>query len=134
MYYKMFATVITLFIFLTGQVDAWLLPYSNPDKYPESEDWDMQLRNTWKGYKTRYIDAYSDKDIYGLVFDPSANHAVSEGIGYGLLISAMANDQEYFNIIFDAAEDLMWNGIVYDWKCDENGKIVGNGGATGSRS
>lgn len=94
---------------------------------------------TWNTFKTYYIEAYKSYAGYGLVFDPSVSdsskpdqgdYAVSEGIGYGLLLAVLQNDQVTFDKIFSAANTFMWNGSTYDWKVGTNGDKWGTNGAT----
>ncbi len=106
-----------------------ILPF--PSNGPTvSTDYDSVLIKTWEGMKKRNIDAYNT----GLVHRPKSEYpgdAVSEGIGYGMLVALYANDQEYFNKIWQAGENTMWNagGGFYDWRY-ENGAVVGENSAT----
>ncbi|MBN2527877.1 MAG: hypothetical protein JXR76_15920 [Deltaproteobacteria bacterium] len=91
------------------------------------KDWTPALLATWDGLKKRNIDKYS----VPLVHRPKSeypNDAVSEGVGYGMILALYANDQSYFNKIWGAAEDHMWNGFVYNWHCNEQGGIFDENG------
>jgi len=55
--------------------------------------------------------------------------AVSEGVGYGLLLALYCNDQDGFDKILDGAEKTMWNGQFYNWRVGANGVVSGYGAA-----
>lgn len=90
--------------------------------------------NAWERYKQNYIFCGADcGDNLGLVFDPlSGYYAVSEGIGYGMLLAVFHDDQETFDIIYDAARRIMRDDKtgLYHWRVDNQGNIVGFGSAT----
>jgi len=105
-----------------------LLPYPNP--MPKvSTPYDTILLKTWEGIKKRNVDAYTT----GLVHRPKSNSpddAVSEGVSYGMFLALYANDQTYFNKIWNAGEKHMWNewGGYYDWRRNSTGGDMGDGG------
>lgn len=55
--------------------------------------------------------------------------AVSEGVGYGLLLALACDDQHGFNRILEGAEMVMWNGHYYNWRVDANNQVIGYGAA-----
>lgn len=63
-------------------------------------------------------------------FSETPGDAVSEGVGYGLLLSLYCDDQEGFNRITEGAESVMWNGQYYNWRVDSGDTVVGFGAAT----
>jgi endo-1,4-beta-D-glucanase Y len=87
------------------------------------------LHQTWKGIKQRNIDAYNVRLVHR-PYSETPGDAVSEGVGYGMLVALYSNDQEYFNIIWESAEQYMWNGRGYDWRVDSGGNKVAYGYAT----
>jgi len=105
-----------------------LLPY--PNSMPKvSTSYDDILRKTWEGIKKRNVDAYNT----GLVHRPKSDRpddAVSEGVSYGMFLALYANDQTYFNKIWNAGEKYMWNewGGYYDWRRNSQGGDTGDGG------
>jgi len=113
---------------LAASAFSSLLPYPNP--MPKvSTSYDTILRKTWEGIKKRNVDAYTT----GLVHRPKSNmpdDAVSEGVSYGMFLALYANDQSYFNSIWDAGERYMWNegGGYYDWRRNSTGGGTGDGG------
>lgn len=105
-----------------------LLPLNLSFKIQKT-DFQNILRQTWNSIKERNIDAYE----IPLVHRPRSEtprDAVSEGIGYGLILSLYMNDSHYFNLLLDTAETYMWNGKYHDWQCDEFGNVVSIGAAT----
>jgi hypothetical protein len=62
-------------------------------------------------------------------FSETPGDAVSEGVGYGLMLSLYCDDQEGFNRITEGAESIMWNGQYYNWRADKDNRVVGYGAA-----
>lgn len=95
--------------------------------------WNKVLDKTWNGLKKRNIEPYENGNVGpGLVHRPKSEYpgdAVSEAVGYGMLVALYANDQETFNKIWSAANKDMWNGSYYDWHLLPSGKKEG-GAAT----
>lgn len=99
-----------------------------------TRNWVNTSTNAWENYKSNFIfcGASCGNDM-GLVFDPlSGYYAVSEGIGYGLLLAVLHDDQETFDIIHDAARRIMRDEEtgLYHWRVDNQGNIIGYGSAT----
>jgi endo-1,4-beta-D-glucanase Y len=87
------------------------------------------LEKTWQGIKERNINPYSIPCIHR----PNSelpHDCVSEGIGYGMMLALYMNDQEYFNKIWNAGEQYMWNGTLYNWRINVSGTTIGFGAAT----
>ena len=80
-------------------------------------------------WKENYVVPVSDKR--SRVINPQDNNVtVSEGIGYGLLFSAAADDETTFEELWQYAKQyLNKNGLMH-WKINANGKIIGKGSAT----
>ena len=97
-------------------------------------DWSELVRATWEGYKQNYVYCgESCGNDLGLVFDPNMGYqSVSEGIGYGLLMAVMMDDQATFDTIYDAAYAIMLDeetGLL-NWRVDNTGTITGYSSAT----
>lgn len=106
-----------------------LLDLSNGQRTVDEGYWKNALTNVWEGIKKRNLDSYST----GLIHRPKSENpgdAVSEGVGYGMLLALFSNDQETFNQIWEAGNSTMWSGCYYNWQVDESGKVVGRGAAT----
>jgi hypothetical protein len=62
-------------------------------------------------------------------FSDTAMDAVSEGVGYGLLLALVFDDQTTFNRILEGAEATMWTGEYYNWRIDKDNNVIGYGAA-----
>ena len=87
--------------------------------------WNPVLAKTWKGMIDRSITPYENGVGGGLIHRPKSEYpgdAVSESVGYGMLVALYADDQATFNKIFSAANKNLWNGCFYDWHLLPSGK------------
>jgi endo-1,4-beta-D-glucanase Y len=106
--------------------------YKRIQNQRDANRWQSLVMATWQGYKDHYIFCGTDCGE-GLVFDPSIEYqAVSEGVGYGLLMAVMIDDQRTFNVIFVAAEKTLRDAAtgLFHWRADNSGNITGYGSAT----
>jgi endo-1,4-beta-D-glucanase Y len=81
--------------------------------------------NTWK---TNFIEACSN-NRYRVKFDNSAQ-TVSEGIGYGMLLTAYKGDQSIFDGLWNYYKDNRNANGVMNWKINGCSGTTGNNGAT----
>ena len=107
------------------------LPSAQPKV--DASYWNAALDSTWQGMIRRNINPYSAGA--GLIHRPKSEtpgDAVSEGVGYGMLVALYANDQASFNKMWEKASETMWNGEFHDWHMDPSGNIPmdGHGAAT----
>ena len=107
------------------------LPSAQPKV--DASYWNAALDSTWQGMIRRNINPYSAGA--GLIHRPKSEtpgDAVSEGVGYGMLVALYANDQATFNKMWEKASEIMWNGDYHDWHMSPDGKIPmeGHGAAT----
>ena len=89
-----------------------------PNAQPKVDEayWNKALDSTWQGLIRRNIQPYSAGA--GLIHRPKSEtpgDAVSEGVGYGMLVSLYANDQASFNKIWEEANSSMWGGCYYPY-------------------
>ena len=108
-----------------------VLDLPNAQPKVDASYWKAALDSTWQGLIRRNIDPYSEGE--GLIHRPKSEtpgDAVSEAVGYGMLVALYANDQDHFNSIWDAANEKMWGGCYYNWQMEHSGKISGTGAAT----
>ena len=108
-----------------------ILDIPNAQPKVDASYWKAALDSTWQGMIRRNIQPFSAGA--GLIHRPKSEKpgdAVSEGVGYGMLVALYANDQNSFNKMWDAANEKMWNGSYHDWQMDPSGNIVGKGAAT----
>lgn len=113
-----------------------------PSEPPETQalvdwttiDWHALVKATWEGYKANYIYCgVNCGNNLGLVFDPNMGYqAVSEGVGYGLLMAVMMDDQSTFDTIYDAAHAVLLDERtgLFHWRADNTGQITGRSSAT----
>lgn len=96
--------------------------------------WLSLVFSVWEGYKDNYIFCGADcGDNLGLVFDPGIGYqAVSEGVGYGMLMAVMVDDQPTFDLIYDTAHVILLDDEtdLFHWRADNRGQITGEGSAT----
>ncbi len=81
--------------------------------------------NTWK---TNFVTGCSNGRFRVKFDDP--NQTVSEGIGYGMLLSAYAGDRTLFDGLWNYYKDNRNGNGVMHWKISGCGGIVGANGAT----
>ena len=108
-----------------------VLDLPNAQPKVDASYWQAALDKTWQGLVQRNIDPYSEGK--GLIHRPKSEtpgDAVSEAVGYGMLVALYANDQEHFNSIWEKANETMWAGCFYNWQMGPDGKITGTGAAT----
>ena len=103
-------------------VSASLLPF--PSLLPKvSTSYDSILLKTWEGIKKRNIDPFELKMVHR-PYSEVPGDAVSEGVGYGMILALYCNDQEYFNMIWDAGEQSLWGeGNSYNWRIHPDGWV-----------
>jgi endo-1,4-beta-D-glucanase Y len=112
-----------------------------PNAQPKvgAKQWKQVLDNTWEGLVKRNIDECVGKPIYtghpnssGLICRPKSEtpwDAVSEGIGYGMLLALYANDQYRFNQIYKAGKEFYLN-YCNGWRKPADGSGTESGSAT----
>ena len=108
-----------------------VLDLPNAQPKVDAAYWNAALDSTWQGLIRRNIQPYSEGA--GLIHRPKSEapgDAVSEGVGYGMLVALYANDQASFNKMWDAANTVMWDQCYYNWQMAANGKITGKGAAS----
>jgi len=124
----------------------WNLPYVRPAKYDYSSYYSAALasglkddpsflkaalQKGWGYYKTTFILSNGlvchRRKENGQVI--GTNEAVSEGQGYGMLLSVLMNDQATFNRIFEAANQFMWRDdhksyFIWNWPSGAQGSAT----------
>jgi endo-1,4-beta-D-glucanase Y len=110
------------------------LPYAIGFSGMTPGTWGGIVTNVWRWYQESYLFCgVPCADSVGLVFDPSEDYlAVSEGIGYGMLLAVMLDDQHTFDIIYQAANSIAYdesNGL-HHWRINSDGTIADEASAT----
>ncbi|MFA6341617.1 MAG: glycosyl hydrolase family 8, partial [Fibrobacteraceae bacterium] len=80
-----------------------VLEIPNTQPKVSATQWNAILDKTWDGIKERNIKPYSIDS--GLIHRPKSEtpgDAVSEGVGYGMIVALFSNDQATFNTIWEA--------------------------------
>lgn len=101
-----------------------VLDLPNAQPKVDAAYWNAALDSTWQGLIRRNIQPYSSGA--GLIHRPKSEtpgDAVSEGVGYGMLVALYANDQEHFNKMWETASEKMWQGSYHNWHMLANGVI-----------
>ena len=133
------------FIFISVSLSILLSPafavleIDNAQPKVGAKQWKVVLDNTWAGMKAQNIKECESKPIYngksvrtGLICRPKSEtpwDAVSEGIGYGMLLALYADDQETFDLIYKAGKGFSLN-FCQDWHQPPSGsKGMNDGGS-----
>lgn len=124
---KKLTLIILLIILFTETGTSKLMAINN-------SEWTAMSRQIWEKYKSNYIFCGENcGDNRGLVFDPLSDyHAVSEGVGYGMLLAVIFDDRVTFDVIYQATQQVLYDPDtgLHHWRVDRDGNIVGQGSAT----
>jgi len=90
---------------------------------------DIEIQKRYTDWKNKFIE--SSNEGYSRIFRPESNRdTVSEGIGYGMIISAYMEDKELFDALWKYAKmHLNANGLM-SWHIDVNNNILDVNAAT----
>lgn len=91
-------------------------------------DLNVTINAVWEGFVQR--NSGREPFLIRRPFSEMPGDSVSEGLGYGLLLSMYCNDQEHFNRLLEGGDATMWNGRWYDWRVGPYGNRVAYGAAT----
>lgn len=85
--------------------------------------------NSYNNWKYTYVvdDGTERKRV---LFGDAANSTVSEGIAYGMLLAAYADDQTVFDGLWKYYTHHMNGNGVMNWKINADGSVAGYNGAT----
>lgn len=125
---SLFISIVGILLFTANAFAVLEIPNTQPKV--SATQWNAILDKTWDGIKERNIKPYSIDP--GLIHRPKSEtpgDAVSEGVGYGMIVALFSNDQATFNTIWEAANTYMWSGCYYDWFIGPTGSKEGNSGA-----
>lgn len=124
----MIPTLLTVFLLLTSCTGKSQNSYAH-GTLPSNLEAD-RITKTYATWKDKYVTADGcPKGAKRILFD-DMSHTVSEGIGYGMLISAMMKDKETFDAFYAFYNaHLDPNGLM-NWKIGPNGETAGENAAT----
>jgi len=134
------ALVTTLALLAMFSTAFAVLEIDNAQPKVHANEWKWVLDSTWQGIKRRNIEDCKNKPIYrqnpnspgGLICRPKSEtpyDAVSEGIGYGMLLALYSNDQKTFDLIYNAGKEFSLN-FCQGWRKPANGDGTEQGSAT----
>lgn len=86
----------------------------------------MSAYNDWKAKYVVSVDSLSSR----VVRPENNNDTVSEGIGYGMVLSQFANDQVTFNKLWQYAQKYFDGKGLMNWNINAQGGVIGTGSAT----
>ncbi|AXB55924.1 glycosyl hydrolase family 8 [Flavobacterium fluviale] len=88
----------------------------------------LDAQNNYDLWKTNFVETCSN-GRYRVKFDPSSQ-TVSEGIGYGMLLSAYKADKDLFDGLWLYYKDNVNGNKVMNWKINGCSETIGQNGAT----
>lgn len=124
----MILTILTAFLIFISCSDTSKKSYAfgNLPTNLETE----HITDTYAIWKNKYVTAEGCPEGAKRVLFDDMSHTVSEGIGYGLLISAMMKDEETFNALYKYYNAHLDSNGLMNWKIDASGKMAGENAAT----
>jgi endo-1,4-beta-D-glucanase Y len=117
---------------------TYLLGYSQTQPFPANKIFGYGLtplsknssdaQSNYNIWKNNFVSACNN-GRYRVKFD-TPTHTVSEGIGYGMLLTAYAGDQVIFDGLWNYYKDNSNANGVMNWKIDGCTTVIGQNGAT----
>lgn len=86
------------------------------------------IYNAYTSWRNNFV-AACNNNRYRIKFD-TETQTVSEGVAYGMLLSAFANDKELFDGLWLYYSDFTNANGVMNWKIEECTSVIGENGAT----
>jgi len=134
------ALITTLALLTMFSTAFAVLEIDNAQPKVHANEWKWVLDSTWQGIKRRNIEDCRSKSIYrqnpnsqgGLICRPKSEtpyDAVSEGIGYGMLLALYSDDQKTFDLIYNASKEFHLN-FCDGWRKPADGGGTEMGSAT----
>ncbi len=80
-------------------------------------------------WKSTYVQSPST-GVLRVIRPENQNDTVSEGMGYGMLLSLFANDQQTFSGLFNYTKQYLDQKGLMNWQVSSNGVVIGQGSAT----
>lgn len=80
-------------------------------------------------WKEKYV-GWINSNTARIVRPENNNDTVSEGIGYGMLLSVYAKDQTTFAGLWNYGKKYLDSNGLMNWDIDSNGTVIGSGSAT----
>lgn len=104
-------------------------PYA-PSMAPDQEAANAELAASYQQWKSTYVTSDGAGGFLRVKRPEDGNDSVSEGIAYGMLLSAYMDDQATFDQLWGYAKShFNANGFMH-WRIDANNQVTGLNGAT----
>ncbi|GAA3516048.1 hypothetical protein GCM10022393_32570 [Aquimarina addita] len=87
------------------------------------------IKDSYISWKNNFVDANCSNNAARIKFD-QPGFSVSEGIAYGMLLAAYANDKELLDGLWTYYKTHMNGNGVMNWKIEGCSTVVGQNGAT----
>lgn len=120
---------------VVNAADAIPFPYNAKYSYGYSSLADNQstanqlLKSEWESWKSTYITSNGARGFKRVQRDAGTNYdTVSEGLGYGMLLSVYFGEQQLFNDLYGYVKCYFNSNGLMSWHIDANGNIIGNDG------
>ncbi len=136
---------ITIFLFLAKTIYAANFPFPQARNYPNGikpnnvsqDSMNQTVLNAFNSWKNAYLtqDGTPQSGMWRVKRPSDGNDTVSEGIGYGMLITVLmtdANDstKPYFDGLFRYYNYYKDSRGLMHWHIDANGNVIGQNAAT----
>ncbi len=86
-------------------------------------------QNAYNQWKSIYVKSVSS-GVLRVIRPENNNDTVSEGIGYGMLLSVFAGDRTTFDGLWAYGQKFLDGKGLMNWNIDQNGNVIGQGSAT----
>ena len=134
------AILLTLAVLFTSMVSAINVsaasfpynatyPYGISSAADSQEDARKTLTAEWESWKQTYVTSSGAKGFKRVQRDAGSSFdTVSEGLGYGLILSVYFDEQALFDDLFKYVKSCYNSRGLMGWQIDANGNFVGTGG------
>lgn len=90
---------------------------------------DQLLKTEWESWKSAHITSNGARGFKRVQRDAGTNYdTVSEGLGYGMLLTVYFDEQQLFNDLYGYVKSYFNSNGLMSWHIDANGNIIGNDG------
>ncbi len=101
-----------------------------PSMAPDQAAANTELQNSYNTWKSTYVTSAGAGGYLRVKRPENSNDTVSEGIAYGMVLSAYLNDRPTFDGLWSYAKSHFdANGLMH-WRIDANNNVIGTGAAT----
>ncbi len=90
---------------------------------------ESQALSFYNSWKSNYVQS-AGGNMLRVVRPQNNNDTVSEGIGYGMLLSYFAGDQQTFQGLWNYGKNYLDSKGLMNWQINSSGSVIGQGSAT----